>query len=112
MEATGSNPVEPTNMDKRIETERQLPFPKTKPSGSEHPFVKGKTLRVREPILMKVFDGNSEREVQIFPAEDPTDDFIAIDTTSGDTVELTEEKDKEFAKKELLRNPFQVSRRK
>ena len=114
MEATESDSVEPTNMDKSPETNRQLPPHGDKPSGAEHPFVKGKTLRKREPIIMKVNneDGSGEKEVEIFPAEHPLDDFIAIDMASGDRIDLKKESDRSFAKEEVSRNPFEIPRRK
>ena len=110
MEATGSNPVEPTRMTETSETNKQLPPPEGKPSGPNHPFVKGRTLRIREPIIMSV--DNGKRKVEIFPTEDPKEDFIALDTATGDRVQLTEESDITSALDRLHTNTFGIPRKK
>ena len=86
MKATGSNPVEPTNMDKRIETGRPLPFPEQKsplPIGTYIDLIRdGKTIRT---LLVKT--------------DDPQDPYEAINPDTSEKIEMfSDEKALAFAK--------------
>ena len=104
MEATGSNPVEPTNMDKGPETDKQLQLPEGKPSGAENPLAKADPLRPPSSIVMSVEDGM--RKVKIVPSMDPEKNFAVIDSKTGKEIELTDKNDIANATNLIRSNPF------
>ena len=73
-------------------------------SGSEHPFVKGRSLKPPSSIEMSIENG--KRKVKIFPLQDPEKEFVAIDKKTGDEVELSDEGDKTNAINLIRNNPF------
>jgi len=91
-------------MDKSPETDKQLPHPEGKPSGTDHPFVKGMSLKPPSFIEMSV--DNGKRKVKIFPSQNPGEDFTAIDKKTGDEVELSDEGDRTTAINLIRDNPF------
>ena len=94
MEATESDSVEPTHTTEKPE----------KATGSEHPFVEGKSLRQPSSIEMSI--DNGKRKVQILPSQSPKKHFIAIDKNTGDEIELSEEGDRSIAINLIRDNPF------
>ena len=91
-------------MNKHLETDKQFPLPEREPSGSNHPFVKGKSLKPQSSISMSVENGT--RDVEIIPSLDPEKNFTAIDKTTGEEVKLTNETDITTATNLIRSNPF------
>ena len=89
MEATGSNPVEPTNMDKSPETDKQMRFPETKAP-----------LPVGEYI--DLIRGESKIKALLVKTDDPLDPYKAIDPTTRERIEM------DIGEKSFVRDRFGI----